>query len=253
MALPRVIPVLLLQNGGLVKTVQFKNPVYIGDPLNAVKIFNEKEVDELIFLDLSSGQIPFDLLKEIAEECFMPLAYGGGIKTIEDIRAVLKIGIEKVVLNSALFENPDLVRQAVEQFGSSTVVASLDVKKNLLGKYELYAHGGKKRVRKELMACVRELEQLGVGELMIQSMDRDGTMKGYDLELISRVSEAVRIPVIACGGAGSTEDFGKAVHQAGVSASAAGSLFVFHGKHRAVLLTYPDQQELKRIFNRSSD
>lgn len=253
MAIPRVIPVLLLKAGGLVKTVQFKKPVYIGDPLNAVKIFNEKEADELIFLNIDSDSIPFDFLQEIAEECFMPLAYGGGIKTVEDIRAVLKIGMEKVVINSALFEDLGFIREAADQFGSATIVASLDVKKNLFGNYELYASGGKVRVKKDPFAFARELEQAGAGELMLQSIDREGTMKGYDLEFISRISEMVNIPVIASGGAGSTEDFGNVVRQAGASAAAAGSLFVFHGKHRAVLISYPDQQELKRIFSRSSD
>lgn len=254
MAIPRVIPVLLLQNEGLVKTVQFKNPKYIGDPLNAVRIFNEKEVDELIFLNISatteSQPIPFGFLKEIAEECFMPLAYGGGIKTLEDIRAVLKIGIEKVIVNSLLFQDLKVVKEAIDQFGSSTIVASLDVKKNLFGKYELYSHKGK--VKKNPVEFARELEKIGVGEIMIQSIDRDGTMKGYDLELISEISASVQIPVIACSGANTPEDLDKAVNRAGASAVAAGSMFVFHGKHRAVLITYPDQTELKRIFKRNS-
>lgn len=248
MAIPRIIPVLLLQDGGLVKTVQFKKPVYIGDPLNAVKIFNEKEADELIFLNISPDSIPFDLLQEIAEECFMPLAYGGGIKTIEDIRAVLKIGIEKVVINSALFGNLDFVREAATEFGSATIVASLDVKKNLFGKYELFAGSGTIRVKRDPLAFALELEQAGAGELMIQSIDREGTMKGYDLELVSSISEAVQIPVIACGGAGSMEDFGKVIRQGGASAAAAGSLFVLHGKHRAVLISYPEQAEIKTLF-----
>ena len=252
MAVPRVIPVLLLQDEGLVKTVRFKDPKYIGDPLNAVSIFNEKEVDELIFLDISatSGKKPirFELLKEIAEECFMPLAYGGGIQSLEDIRAVLKIGIEKVIINSQLYKNLDFVREAVNQFGSSTIAVSLDVKKSFLGKYELFSEGGKTNTKKDPVEFAKELEDLGVGEMMVHSIDRDGMMKGYDLELIRKISSVVTIPVIACGGASSLDDFDQAVNLAGASAVAAGSLFVFHGKHRAVLISYPDQNELKRIF-----
>ncbi|WP_300664594.1 AglZ/HisF2 family acetamidino modification protein [Fluviicola sp.] len=252
MAIPRVIPVLLVQSGGLVKTVQFKNPKYIGDPLNAVRIFNEKEVDELILLNISAAfelqPIPFESLREIAEECFMPLAYGGGIKTLEDIRALLKIGMEKVVINSLLYQDLKVVKEAITQFGSSTIVASLDVKKNFWGTYELHSRNGKANTKKTPVEFAVELEQIGVGELMIQSVDRDGTMKGYDLELISEISSVVQIPVIACGGANTIDDFDKAINHAGASAVAAGSMFVFHGKHKAVLITYPDQKELKRIF-----
>lgn len=252
MAIPRVIPVLLLKNAGLVKTVQFKDPKYVGDPLNAVKIFNEKEVDELIFLDIlatpENRSIPLEFLKEVAEECFMPLAYGGGLKTIEHIRAILKIGIEKVILNSQLYKDLDFVREAVNQFGSSTIAASLDVKKNFWGKYELFSEGGKTNTKKDPFEFAKELDNIGVGEIMINSIDRDGTMKGYDLDLITKMSAAVQVPVIACGGAATIGDFDQAINQAGASAVAAGSMFVFHGKHRAVLISYPDQKDLKRIF-----
>lgn len=254
MAIPRVIPVLLLKNAGLVKTLQFKNPKYIGDPLNAVKIFNEKEVDELIFLDIlataENRGIPLDFLKEVAEECFMPLAYGGGIKTITDIRSILKVGVEKVILNSVIFQDLELVKEAVKQFGSSTIAVSLDVKKNFWGKYEIYSNGGKVNTKKEPITFAKTLNDIGVGELMINSIDLDGTQKGYDLDLIEKVSNAVEIPVIACGGAGTVNDFDLALNQAGASAVAAGSMFVFHGKHRAVLISYPDQSELKLIFDK---
>lgn len=252
MAIPRVIPVLLLKNAGLVKTVQFKDPKYIGDPLNAVKIFNEKEVDELIFLDIlatpENRPIPLEFLKEVAEECFMPLAYGGGIKTLEDIRAILKIGIEKVIINSQLYKDLDFIREAVYQFGSSTIAVSLDVKKNFWGKYELFSEGGRTNTKKDPVEFAKQLDSIGVGEIMINSIDRDGTMKGYDLDLISKMSAAVQVPVIACGGASTVEDFDRAINQSGAAAVAAGSMFVFHGKHRAVLITYPDQKELKHIF-----
>lgn len=255
MPIPRVIPVLLLKNAGLVKTVGFKDAKYIGDPLNAVKIFNDKEVDELIFLDIlatpQNRSIPLDLLKEIAEECFMPLSYGGGIKTLEDIRKILKIGIEKVIVNSQLFNDLNFLKAAIDQFGSSTIVASLDVKKNFWGKYELYSHGGKVNTKKDPLIFAKELNDLGVGEIMINSIDRDGTMKGYDLELISTVCSEVQVPVIACGGASSIDDFEKAVSQAGASAIAAGSMFVLHGKHRAVLISYPKQSELQELFSTS--
>jgi len=254
MAIPRVIPVLLLKNAGLVKTFQFKDPKYIGDPLNAVKIFNEKEVDELIFLDILATSekrpIPLDFLKEVAEECFMPLAYGGGIKTISDIRSILKVGVEKVILNSVLFEDLEFVKEAVKQFGSSTIAVSLDVKKNFWGKYEVYAQGGRINTKKEPISFAKSLNDIGVGELMVNSIDLDGTQKGYDLELIKKVSNAVDIPVIACGGAGTINDFDLALNHAGASAVAAGSMFVFHGKHRAVLISYPEQSELKAIFNK---
>ncbi|MNK22602.1 Imidazole glycerol phosphate synthase subunit HisF [compost metagenome] len=254
MAVPRVIPVLLLQDEGLVKTVRFKDPKYIGDPLNAVSIFNEKEVDELIFLDISatSGKKPirFELLKEIAEECFMPLAYGGGIRSVEDIRAVLKIGFEKVIINSQLYKDLDFVHEAVSQFGSSTITVSLDVKKNLFGKYELFSEGGKINTKKDPFEFAKQLDRTGVGEIMVQSIDRDGTLKGYDLDLIRRMSDAVQVPVIACGGAASLDDLDQAINQAGAAAVAAGSMFVFHGKHRAVLISYPEQSGLKRIFSR---
>ncbi len=254
MAIPRVIPVLLLKNAGLVKTVQFKDPKYVGDPLNAVKIFNDKEVDELIFLDTlatpENRPIALDLLKEIAEECFMPLSYGGGIKTIDDIRAILKIGIEKVIINSQLYKDLDFLKEAIYQFGSSTIVVSLDVKKNFWGKYELYSNGGKVNTKKDPIEFAKELDAMGVGEIMINSIDRDGTMKGFDLELISKMTAVVQVPVIASGGAGSVDDIDKAINQAGASAVAAGSLFVFHGKHRAVLISYPEQSILKQLFSR---
>jgi len=255
MAIPRVIPVLLLKNAGLVKTVQFKDPKYIGDPLNAVKIFNEKEVDELIFLDIlattENRGIPLDFLKEVAEECFMPLAFGGGIKSISDIRAILKVGVEKVILNSVLFKDLEFVKEAVKQFGSSTIAVSLDVKKNFWGKYELYSNGGNVNTKKEPIAFAKQLNEIGVGELMINSIDLDGTQKGYDLDLITKISNSVDIPVIACGGAGSLSDFDLALNQAGASAVAAGSMFVFHGKHRAVLISYPSQTDLKLIFDKN--
>ena len=252
MALPRCIPVLLLQNGGLVKTVRFQNPKYIGDPLNAIRIFNEKEVDELVFLDLDASvkgtPIPIRLLEEIAGECFMPLSFGGGIKTIEDIRQIIQIGIEKVIIGTEAVENPDFVKQAVTEFGSSSICVSLDIQKNAFGEYELFTRSGTKRIDQKPLEYARVLERLGVGEILLHSIDREGTRVGYDLELVRAMRQAVKIPVIISGGAGTVEHLCEGV-KAGATAVAAGSMFVFHGKHQAVLISYPDRASLSRIYS----
>ena len=248
----RVIPCLLLKGRGLVKTVKFKNPKYLGDPINVVKIFNDKEVDELVFLDITATvenkRPPFSLLENIASECFMPFGYGGGIRTLEDVRTILGLGIEKVVINSYAVENPAFIRQAADFAGSSSVVVSMDVKKNLLGPYEVFTHGGKKATGWDPVKLAVEMEKQGAGELLINSIDRDGTMQGYDLDLIARVTKAVNIPVVACGGARTVQDLAAAVKQGGASAAGAGSMFVFQGPHRAVLISYPTSQELKTTF-----
>lgn len=253
MAIPRVIPVLLLKNNGLVKTTQFKDPKYIGDSLNAVKIFNDKEVDELIFLDIlatiENKKPPLELLKEIAEECFMPLSYGGGIKDIDEIREILKVGIEKVIINTQAVEKKGFIEEAVKRYGSSTICVSIDVKKNFWGKYEVYTRGGKHNTKIDPVTFAKEMDLAGAGEIMINSIDKDGTQKGYDLELINQITSNVSMPVIACGGASNLNDFSDAINKSNASAVAAGSMFVFHGKLRAVLINYPEQEELKRIFN----
>lgn len=253
MALPRCIPVLLLQNGALVKTVQFQNPKYIGDPLNAIRIFNEKEVDELVFLDLDASvkgtPIPIHLLKEVAEECFMPLSYGGGIKTIEDIRQIIQIGIEKVIIGTEAIENPAFVTQAVAEFGSSSICVSLDIQRNMNGEYCLYTRSGTRSIQQDPISCAQNLEQLGVGELFIHSIDREGMQTGFDLDLVKMIRQNVKIPIIISGGAGTLEHLCEGVEY-GASAVAAGSMFVFHGKHQAVLISYPDSAALKRIYSR---
>lgn len=247
----RVIPCLLLKDGGLVKTMRFSNPRYIGDPINAVKIYNAKEVDELIFLDITATKEKrepnYDLIKEIAEECFMPFSYGGGIRSIASIKKLLRLGVEKVILNTASHENPTLVREAVNMFGSSTVIASIDVKKNFLGKYKRYIRAGKKSVAGDIRDCVRDLEALGVGEIFINSIDRDGTMAGYDIELVRDLAERVSIPVIACGGAGTLNDVREVLQRTGISAAAAGSIFVYHGKIKGVLINYPNRAALDQL------
>ena len=248
----RVIPCLLLRNRGLVKTVKFKDPTYLGDPINIVKIFNDKEVDELIFLDITATvegkQPPFKLLSEIASECFMPLGYGGGIRRIEDIRTILSLGVEKVAVNSYAIEKPTFIREAAELFGSQSIVVSIDVKKNFFGKYELFTHSGTKKSGLDPVKFAVNMEQMGAGELLVNSIDRDGTMQGYDLELTKKVSEAVSIPVVACGGARTIADLGAAINDGGASAVAAGSMFVFHGPHRAVLINFPTPKELQEAF-----
>lgn len=248
---PRVIPCLLLKNEGLVKTVKFKDPKYLGDPINIVRIFNDKEVDELIFLDITAtveNRPPnFVMLGKITSECFMPLGYGGGIRTLEDVRKLLAIGVEKIVLNTAAVENPPLIRAAADYAGSQAVVISMDVKKTLLGKYEIYTRGGKKATGLDPVKFAVEMEKLGAGELFLNSIDRDGTMQGYDLGLVRRVADSVTVPVVACGGAGTIQHLAEAI-QAGASAAAAGSMFVFQGPLRGVLISYPAQQELKRVI-----
>ena len=248
----RVIPCLLLRNQGLVKTVKFKDPKYVGDPINAVRIFNDKEVDELLFLDITATnerkRPPLKVIGEIASECFMPLAYGGGIRTLDDIREIFTVGVEKVCINSYAVEDPSFIAKAADIFGNQSIVVSIDVKKGLFGKYEVFTHGGRSNTKLDPVEHAVRMEQMGAGELFINSIDRDGTQQGFDIELVRKVASAVRIPVIACGGAGTVAHFREAVKQGGASAVSAGSMFVFHGKHRAVLITYPGQEELERLF-----
>lgn len=248
---PRVIPCLLLKNEGLVKTVRFKEPKYLGDPINIVRIFNDKEVDELIFLDITAtieNRRPnFDLLGKITSECFMPLGYGGGIRDIDDVKKLLAMGIEKIVLNSSAVENPSLIHLAAEYAGSQAVVISLDVKKSLLGKFEIYTRSGKKATGLDPVKFAIEMEKQGAGEILVNSIDRDGMMQGYDLELVRRVADSVTVPVVACGGAGNIQHLAEAI-QVGASAAAAGSMFVFQGPLRGVLISYPMPEELRRFI-----
>jgi len=249
---PRVIPCLLLRNLGLVKTVKFKNPTYLGDPINIVKIFNDKEVDELVFLDITvtveNKRPPFKLLEKVASEAFMPLGYGGGIRTLEDVKTILGLGIEKIVINSYAVENRAFIREVADFTGSSSLVVSMDVKKNVGGKYEVFTHSGRKATGLNPVKYAMEIEKTGAGELLLNSIDRDGTMLGYDLELILRVTSAVNIPVVACGGARTVQDLAAAVKQGGASAAGAASMFVFQGPHRAVLISYSTSEELKNAF-----
>lgn len=240
----RTIPVLLLRNGGLYKTINFKNPKYVGDPINAVKIFNEKETDELVLLDynasLDGRAIDYKRIEEIAGEAFMPMAYGGGIKTLDDAKRVFDCGFEKVVLNSILFDNPALIETIGSIYGAQAVVGSLDYKKNIFGKSKVYGISGSKKTGYEPLDWALQLEKYGVGEIMLNSIDRDGTWSGYDLDMISKVAEKITVPLIACGGAGSVKDLKEAV-AVGASAVAAGSMFVFQKKGMGVLISFPSE------------
>ncbi len=248
----RVIPVLLLHNKGLVKTVKFKLPKYIGDPINAIKIFNEKEVDELIFLDIDASKEKrgpdYKIIEDFATECFMPVCYGGGITTIEQIRKLFTLGIEKVSLNSSVLINEVLIKEAVSIFGSQSIVVTVDIKKSLFGKYQVYNHSLKKIIKKPYLEYIKNIAELGAGEILINNIDLDGTQKGYDINLMKSVVDIVNVPVIACGGVGSLDDFKQVKNEANVAAVAAGSFFVFQGKHNAVLITYPKYEELEKLF-----
>ncbi len=251
----RVIPTLLLRNGGLVKGTQFKNHRYVGDPINAVKIFNEKEVDELILLDIGATALEkgpdFDLIMDIASEAFMPVGYGGGITTVAQIERLFNLGIEKAVINTSAFFNPELVREASSVAGSQSIVVSIDVRTNWLGSYEVYVKNGTQRTRNNPVDYARKMRDLGAGELIVCSIDREGTAKGYDLKLLQSICSAVDIPVVASGGAGAIKDFRDAVITAGASGVAAGDMFVFYGKHKAVLITYPSYSELRKLFDQA--
>jgi len=244
----RVIPVLLIQKGGLVKSVKFRQHKYVGDPINAVKIFNDKEVDEMVILDISATEEKrapnLKQIKEIASEAFMPLAYGGGITKVEEIKELITGGVEKVVLNSNAFLQPALITEAANWVGSQSVVVSIDVKKNLWGKYKVFIQNGTTNTNLDPAEFAKQMENAGAGEIFLNAIEKDGTFGGYDLALIKQVSNTVNIPVVAIGGAGSVDDFVGAV-KSGASAVAAGSLFVFQRPHRAVLISYPSQLELK--------
>jgi len=248
----RVIPCLLLAGDRLVKTVKFENPSYIGDPVNTVWIYNEMEVDELIFLDIAAtkeNRKPnFKILEEIASECFMPLSYGGGINDIRDLEKLFKIGIEKISINSYAFENPDFITQVSKLYGSQSIIVSIDIKSNYWNKYEVYTVGGSKNVKLKPVEWARRMEQAGAGELLVTSINRDGTWEGYDINLIKMIADSVNIPVIACGGAGNIDDFAYAVNKGGASAVAAGSLFVYQKKDLGVLIKYPAEEELKTVL-----
>jgi len=245
----RVIPSLLISEGGLVKTTRFKDPKYVGDPINAVKIFNDKEVDEIAVIDISAtrqGRGPnFEHMAEIAGEAFMPMAYGGGIRKEADVEKVFQAGGEKVILNTAAFEMPELLTRCAKRYGSQSLVVSIDVKRNWRRRWRAYKKHGTEPTEFNPVSAARHLQDLGAGEIVLHNIEREGTYQGYDLHLLSQVAQAVTIPVVALGGAKDLSDLGEAIQEGHASAVMAGSLFVFHGPHRAVLINYPEQQRLE--------
>ncbi|MCZ2085144.1 MAG: AglZ/HisF2 family acetamidino modification protein [Flavobacteriales bacterium] len=249
---PRIIPSLLLQDNGLVKTVNFKNPKYVGDPINAVKIFNEKEVDELAIFDIDAtakGQEPnYSLIERIANQSRMPLCYGGGVKTVEQAQKIFGLGIEKIALSSAVLQNSELITQIADRVGAQSVIVVLDVKKKLFGGYEVYTHNGKKATGINPFEFVEKAQRLGAGEIIINSIDQDGVMKGYDLTLIDKVREKISLPLTVLGGAGSLADIAKVIEKHKIIGVAAGSLFVFKGVYKAVLINYPTKTEKENIY-----
>lgn len=244
---PRIIPCLLVKDKGLVKTVHFKDPKYVGDPINAVRIFNEKEVDELMILDIDAtaeGREPdYKMIEHWASECRMPLCYGGGIKTVDQARRIFSLGVEKVALSSAALLNPSLVKEISDSVGSQSVVVVIDVKKKLFGGYEIVIMNGKKSINKNLFSFISEMESHGAGEIIINNIDLDGTMKGYDLNLAEKVRECTSLPLTVLGGAGTLEDIGTLIQKFKIIGAAAGSLFVFKGKYKAVLINYPTPED----------
>ena len=248
MLYPRIIPCLLVKDKGLVKTVNFRNPKYVGDPINAVRIFNEKEVDELIVLDidatLDKRGPDYHMVENLAAECRMPLCYGGGVTTSDQVQRIIQLGVEKVAISSAAIENPNLVTEAAECMGNQSVVVVLDVKKSsTCGKYEVWTHNGSKNTGKCPSEFAKQMERLGAGEIVINSIDNDGLMKGYDLALVEKIRESIHVPFTVLGGAGSLHDIGRLIHKFGAIGAAAGSLFVFKGVYKAVLINYPNRKE----------
>ncbi len=249
---PRIIPVLLLSRSQLYKTVRFRDPKYVGDPRNAVRIFNDLGADELVLLDIDASpkrQPPdFELIEEIVSEAFMPVGYGGGIADFETARRILRIGVEKIVLCTAAAENPDLIRETSRAFGAQSVVGCIDTRKQRFRGHQCFTRSGGKRVAKAPVELAAEFVDSGAGEILVNSIDQDGTFEGYDLGLLKEIAGSVSVPVIACGGAGSYGDLVRVVHEAGASAAAAGSLFVFQRPHRAVLITFPTEAERGELF-----
>ncbi len=252
MDIPRIIPVLLVKERGLVKTKKFKSPKYIGDPINSVRIFNEKEVDEILILDIEASkkkQEPdFNLLEDIAAEAFMPLGYGGGIKSVDQVKKIFELGFEKVVINSATFDSYKVIEDAANIFGSQSIVGCIDVKKSFFSKRYLYSHNGQKKQKIGINQHINNLINSGIGELIIQTIDLDGTKKGYDLNFLSTISGSIEIPSIGLGGAGNLKNMVSAISRTDLSAVAAGSIFVYFGPHDAVLINYPERELIEKLF-----
>lgn len=253
---PRIIPCLLIHDRGLVKTVRFKNPTYIGDPINAVRIFNEKEVDELVVLDIDATAQQRDpdykTIEHLAAECRMPLCYGGGVKTAEQAQRIFGLGVEKIAISSAAMEDPSLITRIAERVGNQSVVVIIDVKKKMLGGYEIFINNGKKGTGKNPLDFAEKLKDLGAGEVVINSVDNDGVMKGYDLALAEKIRGVTSLPLTILGGAGSLQDIDQLINKFGIIGASAGSLFVFKGVYKAVLINYPTQVEKETFLQKQS-
>ena len=250
---PRIIPCLLVRNGGLVKTVQFTNGKYVGDPINAVRIFNEKEVDELIVLDIDASvhnrEPNYQLIANLAAECRMPLCYGGGVGTVEQVERIIGLGVEKVAISSAAIQMPELVSDAAVHVGSQSIVVVMDVKRNgVLGEYEIFTHNGSRKTSYSPVEFSKRAEFLGVGEVVINSIDRDGVMQGYDLDLAKEVRQGIELPITVIGGAGNLDHIAELIKEFGIIGAGAGSMFVFKGKYRAVLINYPSRSDKDALF-----
>jgi imidazole glycerol-phosphate synthase subunit HisF len=253
MLAPRIIPCLLIRDHGLIKTIKFDESKYIGDPINAVKIFNEKLADEIIILDIdatkNNKEPNYQMISDLAAECRMPLCYGGGVKNLDNIKKIIELGAEKVSINAAAVEDPELITRAADLVGSQSIVVVMDIKKKLFSKYQQYIYNGTKPVNTDIVSFAKKVASLGAGEIVINSIDQDGTMEGYDFKLIELIKNQVNIPVTALGGASSLENISDLVGKFGIIGAAAGSLFVFKGKYRAVLINYPAQSDKYNLFN----
>ena len=253
---PRIIPCLLVKDKGLVKTVNFKNPKYVGDPINAVRIFNEKEVDELMVVDIDATaenrEPDYKMIENLAAECRMPLCYGGGVKTVEQAQRIFSLGVEKIAISSAAVENTSLISDIAKVVGTQSVIVVIDVKKKLLGGYEVCTHNGKKKTGKDPVEFAKQVQKLGAGEIVINSIDNDGVMKGFDFTIIDKIRQAVTIPITVLGGAGSLDDISKVIEKYKIIGVSAGSLFVFKGVYKAVLINYPSKIDKATMIDKSN-
>ncbi|MBM3453880.1 MAG: imidazole glycerol phosphate synthase subunit HisF [Bacteroidetes bacterium] len=248
----RIIPSLLLHKGGLYKTEKFKKPTYIGDPINAIKIFNEKEVDELMFLDIDASvenkEPNYKMIEDIASECFMPLCYGGGVKNVEQMKIIYSLGVEKISISSQAVINPKLIKEAANIFGNQAVVVTLDVKKDVWGNRKVFINNGKKNTKLNPIDFVKEVELLGAGEIVVNSCDHDGVMKGYDIELLKQIKLNTKIPIVALGGAGNFNHIKQVFNTTNIDAVACGSMFVYLGPLKGVLISYPTRHKIQELF-----
>ena len=249
---PRIIPSLLIHKNGLVKTVKFKDSKYVGDPINAVKIFNEKEVDELAVFDIDATVLEnepnYNLIEKLANQSRMPICYGGGVKNVDQAQKIFSLGIEKIALSSAVIHNPTLISEISQKVGSQSVIVVLDIKYKIFGGYEIYTHNGKKSTGIDPVSFAVKAQELGAGEIIINSIDQDGMMKGYDMKIISKIRKVVTIPITVLGGAGTIDDIKKVIKKYGIIGVSAGSLFVFKGKYKAVLINYPERNIKEQIY-----